>query len=71
MVGLIWAGVGLTTLGLAGVIWSILRVARARRRLSRDEDLRAEVKKALPINLGAFMLSILGLMMVLLGVMLD
>lgn len=68
---LIWGGAVLSVLGLCGLIWSILRVARARQTHAGDDlALRAEIQKALPINLGALFLSVIGLMMVVLGVFL-
>jgi hypothetical protein len=45
-------------------------VQRARRAGLSDADLRARIQKALPLNLGAFMLSVLGLGCVVMGVML-
>lgn len=68
---LIWAGAGLSLLGLAGLIWCIVRVARARKTITDDEALRGVVKSVLPWNLGSLMLSVLGLMMVILGISLG
>ncbi|SIT82640.1 hypothetical protein [Pontibaca methylaminivorans] len=68
---MVLVGAALSLLGLAGLVWSILRVARARRARLSDEDLRAVLKSALPINLGALFLSVLGLMLVVIGVMLG
>lgn len=61
---MIWAGVAMSLAGLAGLIWCILRVARARRAKLPDDKLRAVLKSVLPINLGALGLSVLGLMLV-------
>lgn len=68
---LVWGGAGLSVLGLVGLVWSILRVARAKRANLDDAALRAAVQAALPLNLGALFLSVLGLMMVILGVFLG
>jgi len=68
---IVWAGAALSVLGLMGLVWSIIRVARARRTVTDDEALRAEIQKALPINLGALFLSVIGLMMVMLGIFLG
>ena len=69
---LVWGGATLSLTGLLGLIWSIVRVARARRTITDDDDaLRAEIQKALPLNLGALFLSVIGLMMVILGVSLG
>ncbi len=68
---IVWTGAALSVVGLMGLIWSIIRVARARRTVTDDDALRAEIQKALPINLGALFLSVIGLMMVMLGVFLS
>ena len=65
---LIWVGAGLSLLGLAGLVWCIIRVARARKTINDDEELRAAVQAVLPYNLGALFLSVLGLMIVILGI---
>ncbi|MHA7875054.1 hypothetical protein [Roseivivax sp.] len=71
MEALIWGGAALSLLGLAGLVYAIVTVARARRTTSDDEALRAVLRRALPINLGALLLSVLGLMMVILGIFLG
>lgn len=68
---MIWAGAGLSLLGLAGLIWCILKVARARRSGLSDDDLRATVASVLPMNMGALFLSVIGLMLVVVGVILG
>ena len=68
---LIWIGAALTLLGLVGVVWSIVLVVRARRARLEDAALRARLQSALPVNLGALLLSMLGLMLVVLGVVLG
>ena len=68
---LIWVGAGLSLLGLAGLVWCIIKVARARKTITDDEKLRAAVQAVIPFNLGALMLSVLGLMMVILGIFLG
>ena len=65
---LIWAGATLSFLGLVGLVYCIVRVARARKAQLDDEALRAEVKAVMPINLGSLFVSVLGLMMVILGI---
>ena len=68
---MVWAGAALSILGLAGLIWSILRVMQGRRRTSDDEELRAAVQAVLPYNLGALFVSVIGLMLVILGIFLG
>ncbi len=67
----IWVGAALSLAGLAGVIWCILKVMRARRAGLTDEQLRAVLARVLPINLGALFVSVLGLMMVVAGAILS
>ena len=71
MTTLIWTGATLSLLGLFGVIYAIAVVLRARARGLDDAALRARVAQMLPVNLGAFLLAILGLMMVVIGVILS
>lgn len=71
MQSLIWIGAGLTLMGLAGVIYSIFAVARARKSGLEDEALRQRVSGILPINLGSLFVSTIGLMMVILGIFLT
>ncbi|AAV94336.1 hypothetical protein SPO1032 [Ruegeria pomeroyi DSS-3] len=68
---IIWAGAALSLLGLAGLVWCILRVNRARKAGLSDDDLRAAVQAVLPWNLGALFLSVIGLMMVMVGISLG
>ena len=68
---IIWAGATLSLLGLAGLVWCILRVNRARKAGLSDDDLRAAVQAVLPWNLGALFLSVIGLMMVMVGISLG
>lgn len=70
MAGLIWGGAALSAVGLGGLIWCIIRVWKARRAGLADEELRDVVRKVVPLNMGALMLSVLGLMMVILGIFL-
>ncbi|WP_417607702.1 hypothetical protein [Primorskyibacter flagellatus] len=71
MDGLIWAGAAISLLGLIGLVWSIIKVARARRADLSDEDLRNAVQAVMPLNLGALFLSVIGLMIVIVGIFLG
>ena len=68
---LVWIGAAVSLVGLLGLVYCILRVARAKRAGLDDDALRAEVQKVVPLNMGALMLSVLGLMMVILGISLG
>lgn len=67
----IWIGAALTALGLVGIVYSIVAVAKARRAGLSDEELRTRISRILPINLGALFVSMIGLMAVIIGVMLG
>ncbi|MDZ7905527.1 MAG: hypothetical protein U5N55_06960 [Cypionkella sp.] len=67
----IWVGAAITVLGMAGLIYSALLVIRARKSGLDDTGLRAAMQRALVWNVGALALSGLGLMMVVVGVLLD
>lgn len=71
MDGLIWTGAAVSLLGLAGLIWCILTVVRARRANLPEDEMRAQLARVLPINMGALALSAVGLMMVVLGIVLG
>ncbi len=68
---IVWAGAALSIAGLIGLLWCIIKVARARRRSLDDEAMRAVVQSVLPYNLGALLLSVLGLMLVMVGIFLG
>jgi hypothetical protein len=68
---LIWSGAFLSLAGLCGLVWCIVFIARARRARLGDEEMRMKLRKALPLNLGSLMVSVLGLMLVILGIFLG
>ncbi|MGX9350709.1 hypothetical protein ACS3QZ_05880 [Shimia sp. W99] len=65
---LVWVGAALSLIGLLGLILSIVKVNKARRAGLSDEDLRAAVQKVVPLNMGALFLSVIGLMIVIVGI---
>ncbi|WP_164658165.1 hypothetical protein [Tropicibacter sp. Alg240-R139] len=68
---IVWGGAALSLAGLVGLIWCILRVNKARKANLSDDGLRAAVQGVLPWNLGSLFLSVLGLMMVIMGISLG
>lgn len=68
---MIWAGAAISLLGLAGLIWCILRVMKARRAKLPDDEMRTLLQSVLPMNMGALFLSVIGLMLVVVGVILG
>ncbi len=65
---LIWSGAALSFLGLCGLVYCIVTVAKARKSGLSDDDLRDKVKSVMPVNLGSLFVSVFGLMMVILGI---
>lgn len=68
---IVWAGAALSVAGLVGLMGCIVHVVRARGKNLSDEELRAVVQKVLPYNLGALFLSVIGLMLVMVGIFLG
>ncbi|AUQ50309.1 hypothetical protein [Phaeobacter inhibens] len=68
---MVWAGAAISVAGLIGLMWSVVRVMQAKRQKLDDDALRAVVQKVLPYNLGALFLSVIGLMLVMLGLTLG
>ena len=68
---LIWLGAVVSLMGLAGLVWCIVRVWKARKSGLDDDALRAVLQKVVPVNTGALFLSMTGLMMVVVGILLG
>ena len=70
MTWLVWTGTGLALLGLAIVIYCIVVAIRLRSAGLEDAELRQRLQRVVTINMGALLISALGLMSVVMGVML-
>lgn len=70
MEALIWAGTLLSVLGLAGLVYCIVSAIRARRSGLDDAALRDRLRGLVAWNLGALLLSTLGLALVATGLIL-
>lgn len=68
---LIWGGACLSGIGLLGLIWCIAYIARARKAKLNDDEMRARLQKALPMNLASLFLSVIGLMLVIVGIFMS
>ena len=68
---IIWSGAAISLIGLLGLIWCIIRVSRAKRAKLQDEEMRSVLQSVLPLNLGALFLSVIGLMMVIVGIFIS
>ena len=67
---LVWIGALVSLLGLAGLVWCIVTVWKAKSSGQSDEELKASIQKVMPLNTGALFLSVTGLMIVVLGILL-
>lgn len=67
---MIVAGVIVTLLGLAGLVYCITKAAKAKRSGLEGEELTAHLRSLVTINLGALFLSAIGLMLVVVGILL-
>lgn len=70
MESLVWAGAGVSLLGVAGLVWCIVYVLRLRKAGLDDATLRARMQKAVLMNFAALGVSTLGLMLVVVGIFL-
>ncbi len=68
---LIVLGALVTLVGLAGLVWCIIRVTKARRQGLDEEALRLVMQSTVALNMGALFVSVIGLMMVVIGVLLS
>ncbi|MEM7596771.1 MAG: hypothetical protein AAF382_03675 [Pseudomonadota bacterium] len=65
---LIWVGAAVSLFGLGGLLYCIKRVWSARKAGLSDEELKDVLRQVVPINTGALFISILGLMVVVIGI---
>ncbi len=71
MAVLIWVGACVSVLGLAGIGYCIASAMRARREQLDDDAMRARMQRIVAINMAAFFVSAIGLMMVVVGIILG
>jgi hypothetical protein len=68
---LIWSGAALSVAGIAGLVACIVMAARARREGLTGEAMQARLRRVVAWNAGALAVSGLGLMLVVVGVILQ
>ncbi len=66
-----YAGIAITLLGLAGILWFIHRVRRFKRTDSDDATLQAELRALVLLNMAAAGLAFLGLAITVVGLILT
>ncbi|MGL4320952.1 MAG: hypothetical protein ACRCS3_08825 [Paracoccaceae bacterium] len=71
MTAVIWIGAAMALLGVAGLIWCVVLAMRAKREGLTGEAMQARLQRVVALNMGALAISALGLMLVVVGVILD
>lgn len=64
------SGIAVCLVGLAGVILSMIRVMQLKGAALPDPELRSELLRLVPINVGSLLLAVLGLCTLVVGLML-
>ncbi len=64
----IWAGALVTVLGIGGLVACVVWVLRLRRQGLADEAMRKALQKGVALNMAALFVSVIGLMMVVMGI---
>jgi len=65
-----YAGVAITLVGLAGILWLIQRARRLRRTQADDATVQAELRALVLLNMAAVGLAFLGLAITVVGLIL-
>lgn len=68
---LIWAGAGISLIGVIGILYCIYLAVKAKRANLSDDEMRARLQKVVMLNLAALLFSMVGLMMVVAGIFLG
>ncbi|MCP5036566.1 MAG: hypothetical protein GY945_03085 [Rhodobacteraceae bacterium] len=68
---LILPGAVLSALGLVGLVASAVKIVKARRQGLDDDAMRAQLGRVMALNMGSLFLSVIGLMMVVVGVLMG
>jgi hypothetical protein len=71
MQALIWTGTAMTLVGVAGLVYCVLRTLRARQAKLDETAMRAELQRVVTINMAALGVSALGLAAVVSGILLG
>lgn len=68
---LIWAGAATSLIGMAGIFYCIFLALKAKRAALPEDEMRARLQRIVLLNMGALLLSMVGLMMVVAGIILG
>ena len=67
----VYAGVALTLVGLAGILWFIQRARRLRKSEADDATVQAELRALVLLNMAAVGLAFMGLAITVVGLILT
>lgn len=70
MIWMVWGGTALAGIGLLMLSYCIFAAISAKRAGLDDATLRARLQKIVALNMGALLISVIGLMSVVIGVFL-
>ncbi len=68
---MIWAGASVTLLGVVGLVACVAYVLRLRRTPMADTEMRRALQKGVAWNMASLFVSVIGLMMVIVGITLG
>lgn len=68
---LIWIGALVSLVGIAGLIWCVLIALRVKREGLDENAMKTGLQRVVAINLAALLISSIGLMMVVVGILLG
>ena len=68
---LIWVGAAVSLFGLGGLLYCIKRVWSVRKAGLSDDAVKDVLRQVVPVNTGALVISILGLILVVIGIALS
>lgn len=68
---LVWTGTVLALIGLVALGYCIIAAVSAKRAGLPDAELRSRLQRVVAINMGALLISVLGLMSVVIGIFLG
>ena len=68
---LIWVGAVISLIGMVGIFYCIHLALKAKRAELSEDDMRARMQRIVLLNIAALMLSMVGLMMVVVGIFLG
>jgi len=68
---MIWTGAAISAIGLIGIVYCMRQALKAKGEGLDDDAMRERLQKLVGINMGALFLSMLGLIVVVVGIILS